>query len=45
MRIDRDNSGTLSFDEILSYLKEVSKDVDEEYVAHIHNALDRNGDG
>ena len=43
--MDADGSGYLTLDEIMSFLREMNDEVDDEYVKSIFDSMDRNGDG
>jgi hypothetical protein len=43
--IDKDKSGKLSFEEILSYLTDINDEVEESYVKAIFESMDANKDG
>lgn len=43
--MDADKSGKLSFEEIFNYLKDINKEVDDNYVRTIFESMDANKDG
>ena len=43
-RIDVDNNQSLSLNEVILFLKSVSKDISVEHMEHIFHKLDKSGD-